>query len=89
MGGETLAQMPKYKCHKEVWALKISKVIEEIDGTGILEFSDARFAPRQMPSEYMEKHKPEAGGYLVQYEDGYLSWSPAEAFEGGYTQIPY
>ena len=27
------------------------------------------------------------GGYLVRYEDGYESWSPSEAFEGGYTEV--
>ena len=27
------------------------------------------------------------GGYLVKYEDGYTSWSPAEAFEGGYREV--
>ena len=29
-------------------------------------------------------------GYFVQYEDGYVSWSPKDAFEEGYTEIkPY
>jgi hypothetical protein len=27
------------------------------------------------------------GGYLVIYEDGFRSWSPAEAFEAGYRRI--
>ncbi|PYX85030.1 MAG: hypothetical protein DMG70_05000 [Acidobacteria bacterium] len=36
--------------------------------------------PVRFPQEYL-------GGYLVQYEDGYLSWSPAKAFEEGYTRI--
>ena len=26
-------------------------------------------------------------GYLVEYEDGYQSWSPKKAFEDGYTLI--
>lgn len=26
------------------------------------------------------------GGYFVRYEDGYESWSPAQAFEGGYKE---
>ena len=38
-----MTELPKYKCHKEVRALKIA--------------------------------------------DGYVSFSPAEAFEGGYTKI--
>ena len=33
----------------------------------------------------MAKH--EAGGYYVRYPDGYESWSPAEAFEEGYTLV--
>lgn len=28
-----------------------------------------------------------AGGYYVRYPDGYTSWSPADAFEHGYTAI--
>lgn len=27
-------------------------------------------------------------GYAVQYEDGYLSWSPADVFEAAYRAIP-
>ena len=36
---------------------------------------------------YVKKHNPQAGGYYVVYEDGYKSWSPAEAFESGYTKM--
>jgi hypothetical protein len=28
-------------------------------------------------------------GYLVQYEDGYISWSPKETFEAAYHRIDY
>ena len=27
------------------------------------------------------------GGYYMRYDDGFESWSPADAFEGGYTLI--
>jgi hypothetical protein len=37
--------------------------------------------------EYLDKHSPQAGGYYVVYEDGYRSYSPAAAFEAGYTLI--
>ena len=37
--------------------------------------------------EFMFKHKPEVGGYFVQYADGYKSFSPAKAFEEGYTRL--
>jgi hypothetical protein len=36
---------------------------------------------------FVKKHDPESGGYLVRYADGYMSFSPAAAFEGGYTQV--
>ena len=37
--------------------------------------------------EWLDKHNPEVGGYYVVYEDGYKSFSPAKAFEEGYTLI--
>ena len=36
---------------------------------------------------YVSKHQPKVGGYYVVYEGGYKSWSPPDAFEGGYTKI--
>jgi hypothetical protein len=37
--------------------------------------------------DYVQKHDPKPGGYYVRYEDGYESFSPAAAFESGYTRI--
>ena len=92
--GQTASPMPRYKCHKEVWALKVSCVIDptrdgcESDGTLILVPEDeSRFAPFRVSREYVRKHAPKAGGYYVVYEDGYTSFSPADAFESGYTRI--
>lgn len=81
--------MPKYQCHKKVWALKIKQVNAPTgnDLEGSLEFEDPRYALRSMPLAYFDKHKPEAGGYFVQYEDGYCSFSPGKEFEEGYTLI--
>lgn len=42
-----------------------------------------------MGAAYVQKHAPKAGGYFVAYEDGYKSWSPAEAFESGYTRLSW
>lgn len=75
-------EMPKYKCHKEVWALKIKEIHD-----ATLVFSDEGYAPIEVGDEYMIKHKPEVDGYYVVYKDGYKSFSPAEAFEGGYTKV--
>ncbi|HVI92099.1 MAG TPA: hypothetical protein VM659_27665, partial [Dongiaceae bacterium] len=56
-------------------------------GSRILIFEDKAYAPIAIDAGYVRKHKPVEGGYLVVYEDGYRSFSPAEAFEGGYTKI--
>lgn len=75
-------EMPKYKSHKEVWALKIKSV----DATTVTP-EDAGYAPFEVPEQYIAKRDPKAGGYYVVYEDGYQSFSPAEAFESGYTAV--
>lgn len=83
------AEMPKYKCHKEVWALKISDIspVNPIDDTVALSFFDDGFADIEVDSLWVEKHQPDIGGYYVVYKDGYKSYSPADAFEGGYTAV--
>lgn len=88
------AEMPRYKCHKEVWALKIDGVVDptvlgnESDGSRILQFKECNtYAPLRVDREFVRKHNPQAGGYYVVYKDGYASFSPAEAFEDGYTRI--
>ena len=91
------AEMPKYRCHKEVWALKIKSVEfdgdkakaenRETDGSAIIVPEDERYAPIRVPHSYVSKHQPKSGGYYVVYADGYQSFSPAEAFEEGYTLI--
>ena len=127
--------MPLYRCHKEVWALKI-KAIEplyppackrlygqttcgygpnECMHTGsdsdvippngrhayvpgeewpyglteavIITPEDAGYAPFSVDAAYVRKHQPKVGGYYVAYKDGYKSFSPAEAFEEGYSRV--
>ena len=91
-------EMPKYQCHKKVWALKIKAIAEKPnpDETGrsasasygaVITPEDDGFAPFEVSAEYMTKHRPQVGGYYVVYEDGYKSFSPADAFESGYTRI--
>jgi hypothetical protein len=77
------AEMPRYECHKKVWALKIIGISLE----GELAFDGGLFAPISMEKDWLDKHNPEVGGYYVVYEDGYKSFSPAKAFESGYTLI--
>lgn len=91
--GTCEAEMPRYQCHKKVWALKIKEVeTTERNKDGkyncYLDFEDEGYAPIAVGQEYCEKHQPQAGGYYVVYEGGYKSFSPAEAFEAGYSRIP-
>jgi hypothetical protein len=92
--------MQKFQSHKIVEAAKIVAVDDSMNsptadrrvyrlqvGEGALEFVDvdaawvARHSPNTMPDALV-------GGYVVSYPgDGYLSWSPAEAFETGYTAV--
>lgn len=99
----TATEMPLYKCHKEVRALKIKDVIchaspdadvsiEEFSKTedfqgGHLLFDDERYIAKPFSAEWFRKHNPKKGGYLVVYKDGYESYSPAEAFEDGYSRV--
>jgi len=87
-------EMPRYRCHKEVWALKI-KAIEQPEefktayphGYWLIVPEDEGYGPIEVPHDYMLKHHARVGGYYVVYKDGYASYSPAEAFEDGYTRI--
>lgn len=89
-------EMPKYKCHKEVWALKIKEVQLDIEearkenrettGGAVIVPKDEGCAPFNVDAAYVRKHSPQPGGYYVVYEGGYKSFSPAEAFEKGYTK---
>ena len=79
--------MPKYRCHKEVWALHITGISpQNADGSWDLLVSDG-FLPRIITNDWYLKHSPYVGGYFVQYEDGYTSFSPQKAFEEGYSRI--
>lgn len=91
------AEMPRYKCHKEVWALKIAGIEfdhdkaraenRETDGSATITPAEDRYAPFKVDANYVHKHKPEVGGYYVVYADGYKSFSPAKAFEDGYSAV--
>lgn len=78
-----LIELPRYQCHKKVSALKIANVVPSPRGM-LIGFDDQRYAPHEVSEDWYYKHDPEVGGYFVVYEDGYQSYSPAAAFEGGY-----
>lgn len=89
-------QLPAYKSHKTVWALKIADIqqspadeLSTVDGgTWRLIPENPGYGPITVPHSYVQKHAPQPGGYYVVYADGYASFSPAKAFEEGNTLIP-
>ena len=91
------SEMPRYKCYKEVHALKIaavdrhtttpaSKGYAAVDRYTITPADDG-YAPFPVSNDYIDKHDPLAGGYYIVYADGYKSYSLAKAFEDGYKRI--
>ena len=48
---------------------------------------ESGYAPFSVDAAYVRKHQPKVGGYYVVYKDGYKSFSPAQAFEEGYSRV--
>lgn len=79
--------MKQYIGTKTVRAARITGIEPgEAGARLLLEGSDS---PHHLVSQdWMNKHNPAVGGYLVSYEDGYLSYCPARAFEPFYLELP-
>lgn len=79
-----LALLPQWKCHKVVRAGKISLMAADEPNGLLMIHAEPSNMPFAVPLDFLQRHAPERGGYFVVYEDGYLSYSPAEVFEAGY-----
>lgn len=82
-----MKDLPKYKCRKEVQALKIADITMLSTGGATITPTDDEYDPIMVSKLYVRKHEPVIGGYYVRYKDGYESFSPAEPFEEGYSQF--
>ncbi len=76
-----LVELPRYRSHKQVWALEIAQV----DGLKLM-FTDKTFAPATMTPDMFARYFPVPGDFYVVYADGYKSFSPRKAFLEGYTR---
>ncbi len=74
-------EMPRYKSHKEVWALEIATIEDNK-----LIFIDHGYAPIKADREMWARYIPKPGDFYVVYADGYKSFSPRKAFLEGYTK---
>lgn len=89
MSAQTGREMPRYECHKKVWAIKIAAVEIHQDKSATIAPSDDGYAVFKTAPAWAERFKSTADdpGYYVVYEDGFASWSPSKAFEAGYVRI--
>ena len=87
---ENSVQLPQWRSHKKVWGDKIVGDQTDLEGfpadgkcwllaCGVVVMVNDALKNRGGDTP--------VGGYYVRYEDGYESWSPAQAFEEGYTRI--
>ena len=82
-------ELPKYKSHKVVRALKISEIELHEDKSVTITPVDTGYAPFKTVAGWGERlnGNEDDAGYYVVYPDGYASWSPSKAFEEGYTKV--
>ena len=84
-----MGMLAKWQSHKIVHAGKVFQLQEQDAGEGVLMIEDVNGEPClvEVPNNFFARGTPSPGDYVVIYEDGYKSWSPAKAFEEGYTRI--
>lgn len=83
-------EMPRYRCHKTVWALEIDTIQWDITtqkGGWIVTPLDRGYGNITLPPEVFSRYTPSAGDFIVQYDDSYWSVSPRKTFIEGYTPI--
>ena len=72
---------PAFRCHKEVRAFEIGK----IEGLKIFPLDEFLCGPVEVSEAYIAQHPLNLPGFLVIYEDGYISYSPKDVFVKGYS----
>ncbi|WP_021028640.1 hypothetical protein [Comamonas sp. B-9] len=86
--------LPLYTSRSTVRALKIKTVTysrEPLEGVprgeAFITPADGRYAPFWVNEPWAMKNRPQPGGYFVVHADGHQSFSPANAFESGYSRL--
>ncbi|QXO10236.1 hypothetical protein pEaSNUABM37_00277 [Erwinia phage pEa_SNUABM_37] len=83
--------LPLFQCLKKVRAGKITMITNNDKGTIKLDLyvgEGQPLATQEVTPGYMAQHRPEIGGYFVQYGSGYETYSPGKEFEEGYIELP-
>lgn len=81
-----MGQLADWKCHKIV---KAGKILAMPEYGHIVTIEDCNRAECKvdMPADAFARGRPAIGDYIVIYDDKYKSWSPAKAFEDGYSRV--
>jgi hypothetical protein len=79
-------EMPRYICHKQVWALQIKYINRTVPGKVTLSFMEDGYAPLTFDEDnpMFLRYSPLQRDFYVVYADGYESLSPQKAFVEGY-----
>lgn len=90
MTEKLLKTLPEYKYHGTIRASKIKK-IKPIGGFiplwGDIEITEPKGVKIRVDLMFLQKYRPQIGGYLVVDEDGRLYYSPEKPFEEGFSRI--
>jgi hypothetical protein len=88
--------VPAWRSHKTVHADKIISAVStmtSLDGEGRTHHWELEGGAVIKVLGSLRNRVPDGvnpvGGYYVQYDDGFESWSPAAPFEEGYIRIGY
>jgi hypothetical protein len=87
-----MTTLKTYQSHKIVEAGRHTGVIDRDSSTGkyLVQLQDDEGSPPytvELEYEALLRYTPKPGDYVVRYADGYLSVSPAKAFEEGYREL--
>lgn len=85
--------LPQFQCIKKVRAGKIVEIARPIDTTtGEVDLKlvagKGTHHTVRVTMGYVNQHRPQVGGYFVEYDGGHQSFSPADVFEKGYVELP-
>jgi hypothetical protein len=95
------AELPRYRCHKEFFAVKIAKLEFSYGGPLHPDFKagedertacfmlsdDPRYGVFKLPMDLTRNHEPKVGWYMVVYGDGLRNFAPPEEFENIFTRV--
>lgn len=87
----TFQVFPKYKSHSIIRASKIKDIVIVGEAYapifGSIEVVEPKGMTLRVDGVFLEKFRPQIGGYLVTAENGYLVYVPEKAFEKCYSRV--